>query len=84
MLLHGIEINPIWESVGYPAIIQAVSEGLGLSVVPHLFVKKDLELGNVKQIKIKNISLKHQFYVIHHKNKYLTSSAKEFMNYFLT
>lgn len=80
MLLHGMEIRPIWESVSTQAIIRAVSLGLGLSVLPNLLVEKDLKAGNIEQIKVKNLSLKHRFHVIYHKNKFLTNSAKEFIN----
>lgn len=80
MLLHGMEIKPVWESVSNEAIIKAVSAGLGLSVLPYLLVEKELKLGNLKQISIKNLLLKHQFHVIYHKNKFLTNAAKEFIN----
>ncbi|QAA33605.1 LysR family transcriptional regulator [Clostridium manihotivorum] len=79
MLLHGMEVKPIWESVSNQAIIKAVSAGLGLSVLPYLLVKKDLESGIVKQIKIKALSLNRKFHIIYHKNKFLTTSAKEFI-----
>lgn len=80
MLLHGMEIKPTWESVSTQAIIKAVSAGLGLSVLPYLLVKKDLELGSVKQIKIKDLSLNRKFHIIYHKNKFLTKAAKEFID----
>lgn len=80
MMLYGMEIKPIWESVSTQAIIKAVSLGLGLSVLPYLLVKNDLNSGNIKQVKIKNLSLKHQFHIIYHKNKFLTNSAKEFID----
>ncbi|GLC32015.1 LysR family transcriptional regulator [Clostridium omnivorum] len=80
MLLHGIEINPIWESVSTQAVIKAVSVGLGISVLPYHLVERDLKAGSIKQIKIKNVSLTRQFNIIYHKNKYLTNSMKEFIN----
>lgn len=80
MLLHGIEINPIWESVSTQAVIKAVSTGLGISVLPYHLVERDLKAGSIKQIEIKNVSLTRQFNIIYHKNKYLTNSMKEFIN----
>ena len=79
MLVHNIEIRPVWESVSTRAIIEAVSEGLGLSVLPYLLVKQDLEDKTIKQIKIKDITFNRHFYIIYHKNKFHTKSALEFM-----
>lgn len=80
LLLHGIEIAPIWESVSNQAIIKAVSSGIGLSVLPYLLVKKELELGIIKELKIKDLCLKHQFHIIYHKSKFLTAFAQEFID----
>lgn len=79
MLVHNIEIKPVWESVSTRAIMKAVSAGLGLSVLPYLLVKQDLEAKTIKQIKIKDITLNRFFYIIYHKNKFHTKSALEFM-----
>lgn len=80
MLVHNITIKPIWESVSTQAIVKAVGADLGLSVLPYRLVQSDLEAGLVKYIKIRDVSFKRQFYVTYHKNKYLTNSAKEFIN----
>jgi len=79
MLVHNIEIKPVWESVSTRAIIKAVSAGLGLSVLPYLLVKQDLEAKIIKQIKIKDITFKRHLFMIYHKNKFHTKSALEFM-----
>jgi DNA-binding transcriptional LysR family regulator len=79
MLIHNIDIKPMWESISTQAIIKAVRSGLGLSVLPYLMVKSDLEAGIVKHLKIKGITFKREFNIIHHKNKFLTKSAKEFI-----
>ncbi|MDF2473509.1 MAG: hypothetical protein K0R21_1291 [Anaerocolumna sp.] len=80
MLTHNIEINPIWESVSTRAIISAVSADIGLSVLPYLLVKKDLESGNIKTVKIEGIAFGRNFNIIYHKNKYHTKTAMEFMD----
>lgn len=78
--LHGIDIMPTWESVSTQAIIRAVSAGLGISVLPYLLVKDSLERKEINTFSIKDVSLKRQFFIIYHKNKYLTQSAKDFIN----
>lgn len=76
---HDIEIHPIWESASNQAIINAVSANLGLSVLPHLLVRADIEAGRLIPVEIQDISLKRKFSVIYHKNKYLGKSAEAFI-----
>ena len=77
---NGIEVNILWESTSTQAIVRAVISGLGLSILPYLLVKDSIERGEVKVIKIKDVSLKRSFSIIYHKNKFLTNSAKDFMD----
>lgn len=79
MQIHGLEITPSWQSVSTQAIIRGVSKGLGVSVLPYMLVKENLDSGEIKSIKIKGIPLKRQFSVIYHKNKFLTDTAKDFI-----
>lgn len=79
MYIHNIEIKPICESISTQAIIRAVSEGYGLSVLPYLMVRNALRSGIIKKIEIKDISLNRQYYIIRHKNKFLTPAASDFI-----
>ncbi len=79
MTLHGIEIDPIWESTSTQAIIRAVQANLGISVLPYLLVKDDLDRKEINQFKLKNIILNRKFSIIYHKSKFITQSAKEFI-----
>ncbi|MFP4697934.1 MAG: LysR family transcriptional regulator [Eubacteriales bacterium] len=79
MTINDINIKPLWESMSTQAIIRAVIEGFGLSVLPLLMIKKHLQNNEVHEIKINNIELYREFYLIYHKNKFLTNSAKEFI-----
>jgi len=78
--IKGIKIDPSWQSISTQAIIRAVSKGLGVSVLPYLLVKDNLDRGEIQSINIKDISLSRQFSVIYHKNKFLTDSAKDFIS----
>lgn len=80
MLVNNIIIKPVWESVSTQAIIQAVTAGLGISVLPYRMIESDLESKLVKQIKINNVNFSRNFFIIYHQNKFLTKSAKEFIN----
>lgn len=79
LLVHNLTIKPIWESVSTHAILNAVSCGLGLSLLPYIMVKPYLDAGRVKEIKINDASLVRPFYIIYHCNKFLSDSAKDFM-----
>lgn len=76
---NGIEISPAWESTSTQAIVRAVTENLGVSVLPYLLVKDFLDRNEISQFFIEGIELKRDFCVIHHRNKYLTDSTKDFL-----
>ena len=48
--LQQMTVSPRWESTSTQALVKAVAEGLGVSVLPYLIVKKDIEEGTVRQI----------------------------------
>lgn len=74
-----IHLTPIWESVSTQAIVKGVSEGLGVSILPYLLVANDIKNGTVLERKVNGISLSRKFSVIYHKHKYLTPSARAFI-----
>lgn len=80
-LLTGFQIhlNAAWESVSTQAIVKAVSEGLGISILPYLLVADDIKNGTILEKEVKGISLSRKFSIIYHKHKYLTSTAREFI-----
>lgn len=79
MILSGVTVEPLWQSVSTQAIINAVKYNMGLSVLPYLFVKEEIETGNLKQFYIKNVSLKRKFSIIYHKNKHISAPISEFL-----
>lgn len=79
LLLHDIELEPAWESISTQAIVQAVINGFGVAVLPLLLVKNHLAQGELIAKSIEGISLQRKFFIIHHKNKYLTGTAKDFI-----
>jgi DNA-binding transcriptional LysR family regulator len=79
MTTHNVEISPAWESTSTQAIVRAVGENLGISILPYLLVKDALERNEISVFRFKDIEFKRAFYIIHHKNKFLTESAKSFI-----
>ena len=77
--LRDIHLSPLWESSSTQAIITAVSGGIGISFLPYLMVERELKEGKISEIRVKDVQLSRQFSIIYHKNKYLSSNAREFM-----
>jgi len=78
MLIHELPVTPIWESRSTQAIVNAVKAGLGVSVLPYKLVQKEIEAHTIFQFKIRGIDFKRKFYIIYHKNKFISNSAKVF------
>lgn len=79
LLLHGIEVQPQWESISTQAILQAVGQGLGMAVLPLLLAQHDIAQGKICRVQIEGIPLARKFFVIHHKNKYRTAAMLAFI-----
>ena len=76
--LQQMTVSPRWESTSTQALVKAVAEGLGVSVLPYLIVKKDIEEGTVRQIPL-NQPIRRNLNVIYHKSKFLPDNMKSFI-----
>ncbi|MBU3113462.1 LysR family transcriptional regulator [Clostridium lacusfryxellense] len=79
LLLHGFSVLPIWESASTDAILSGVASGIGISILPLLLVQNYIDDGVIGKLNVIDINLKRQFYIIYHKNKFLTPSSLEFL-----
>ncbi len=77
--LQQITVSPRWESTSTQALVKAVAEGLGVSVLPYLLVKKDIEEGTVRQIPLDQ-PIRRNLNVIYHKSKFLTDNMRAFID----
>ncbi len=75
----GHAVHPLWESVSTQALVRAVAAGLGVSILPEQLVRADIESGVVCTHEIADAALSRRFNIIRHKNKYITDSARKFM-----
>ena len=66
------------ESASTQAIVRAVSERLGVAVLPYLLVKKEIEQGTVQQLRLEH-PLDRNLNIIFHKNKFLTENMNAFI-----
>lgn len=76
---NDVIIKPIWESVSTKALVRGVEKNLGVSILPYLMIRDDLQRKDVVKLKIEGIDLVRNFMVIYNKNKYLTESAQTFV-----
>lgn len=77
---QGFSITPIWESTNTQALVNAAANGLGISVLPYILIKEELVCGKIGSFKVDGLKFKRKFNIIYHKNKYLTSTAKAFID----
>lgn len=75
----GFSVSPVWEAMSTTALVNAVINGLGIAVLPHRMVIGPLERGLVVAVSVDGLDFRRSFHIIHHKDKYLTSSAKAFL-----
>ena len=76
----GFAVKPIWEAASTTALVNAVINGIGIAVLPHRMVQGALERGQIVTIAVDGLDFQRRFHIIHHKDKYLTPSAKTFLD----
>lgn len=75
----GIHVVPVWEAMSTTALVNAVINGLGIAVLPHRMILPALRQGLIYTVKVEGLSFSRNFHIIHHKDKFLTISAKKFI-----
>ena len=75
----GIHVVPVWEAMSTTALVNAVINGLGIAVLPHRMILPALRQGLIYTVKVEGLSFSRNFHIIHHKDKCLTTSAKQFI-----
>ncbi len=79
-LSQGYTIKPVWESISTQALIRGTAQNFGLSILPSLLVREELEKGTIVELSAKDFSFSRQFLLLTHKHKYLSQSAKAFLD----
>ena len=80
--LHELEVDPILESISTLAILQAVHAGLGISFLPEPLVRENIQSGLVSTCTVSDETFQRENYLVWHKQKFLTNSAKQAMDLF--
>jgi len=79
LLLHNISLNPIWESSSTEAIINGVSQGIGISILPLQLVQDFIDRNKICKLEVHGLKFNRQYHIIYHKNKFLTPPSLEFI-----
>ncbi len=78
---HNLTIDPIWESESSYAIINAVHEDIGISILPERIVSHLDLVGWVRMIKISDASLERVDHVVIHRHKYRSAVINELLDW---
>ena len=62
------------------AVKQAVAAGLGLGILSRLALKVDEAAGVLKILDIPDLACRRHFYVLHHRNQYLSRPQQAFLD----
>jgi DNA-binding transcriptional LysR family regulator len=69
---HGIILSIPLELSNNEAIKTSVEEGIGIAVITRRVVSKELAMGTLKAIPLSDSTMTRKFYLIHHKDKYIS------------
>jgi DNA-binding transcriptional LysR family regulator len=77
---HDISVSIPLELSNNEAIKTAVEEGVGVAVITRRVVSKELRMGNLKAIPLSDPAMTRKFYLIHHKDKYISRSLQNLID----
>lgn len=78
--LKNFQIKPTWESTSTAALINAVSIGLGISILPKRMLEKQLRMHQIALFTIRDLDLKRHYSLIYHENKFVSPTMQEFFD----
>jgi DNA-binding transcriptional LysR family regulator len=68
----------------FSGVISLVVRGGGIAFLPYLSVIQSEALGLVKILKVKDISIKREYFFLHRKDMYSSQSLKDFKHFLMT
>ena len=71
-----LKAEPLWESASTQALVRAVAEGIGVSILPEKLVRRDAEEGVVRIVPVDGCDLSRPVNVVWHRSKYLNESMQ--------
>ena len=80
-MFHNLSADPMWESESSYAIINAVHEDVGVSILPERIVSHLDLVGFVRIIKISDADFERVDHIVIHKDKYRSDIINELLNW---
>jgi DNA-binding transcriptional LysR family regulator len=77
---HNINVSIPLELSNNEAVKTAVEEGLGVAVITRRVVSKEIGMGSLKAIPLSDPAMTRKFYLIHHKDKYISRSLQSLID----
>ncbi|MDA8212424.1 MAG: selenium metabolism-associated LysR family transcriptional regulator [Clostridia bacterium] len=77
-------LNVVMELGSTEAVKAAVEAGFGITIISKWAVQKELKLGTLVPVKIKDLPLFRQFYLIYHKGKFQFPAMEEFIDFLIS
>lgn len=71
--------DPMWESLSTAALINAACAGLGVAIIPKRMAEDKITAGQVAELFVDGIDFRRKYKIVCHKNKYLTTAARDFV-----
>lgn len=79
MVRLGYKVHPYWESTSTSALINAVHENMGISVLPYELIKQQLNDGYICRLEVEDMQFDRNLMITYPKNKYITMSMNDFI-----
>lgn len=76
----GLSPQIVMESGSTSAIKRAVEDGIGMAILSHQAVEKEVRDGILKELCFSDAEISYHFFLIHHKDKYLSSILNAFLD----
>lgn len=69
---QNIHVDTIWQSRSTHALLRAVEEGLGITILPKKMCELEVKAHRITALEIYHTSLERNYYIVYHKEKKLT------------
>lgn len=76
----GFSVEPTWEASSTTALVNAAVHGLGIAVLPRRMLFGPLERGIITAFQVPELDLRRRYWVVFHRDKFLTSTARDFID----
>ena len=80
LMSRGLAVQPVWESASTQALLSAVREGLGITLVPWALARQTVLRGEAERCPVTDAELIRRRYVAWHPCKYVTGTMRAFVN----